>query len=82
MKNKFKMELTWHNCYDCPPEEPYNDRLWVTDEEWVFPVKYQKAHGWYDKESGEYLPFELLWKYWWADPEQTVRGCSEFREEN
>jgi hypothetical protein len=81
MKDKFTMPLTWHNCYDCPPEEHYNDRLWATDGTWVFSVTYQYAYGWYDKEAGEYLPGGLLWKYYWADPEQTVRGCSEFKEE-
>lgn len=81
MKDKFTMSLTWHNCYSCPPEESYNDRLWATDGKWVFPVKYQKPYGWYDKEAGQYLPFEMLWSYWWADVEQTVQGCSEFKGE-
>lgn len=39
---------------------------------------YEKARGWYNKETGDYLPFELIWKYWWADMEQTVRDCLEF----
>lgn len=82
MKNKFKMELTWHNCYECPPEESYNDLLWVTDGRWVFPAKYQAPNHWHDYEAGEYLPFELLWNYWWADSEQTVRNCPEFKEED
>lgn len=81
MKNKFKMELTWHNCYDFPPEESWNEKLWATDGKYVFPVVYEKARGWYDKEAGDYLPFDLIWEYWWADLEQTVRGCSEFKEE-
>lgn len=81
MKDKFKMELTWHNCYSCPPEESWNEKLWATDGKWVFPVKYYKTRGWYDQEAGEYLPFDMLYDYWWADPEQTVRDCSEFQEE-
>lgn len=76
-KKKFKMPIVWHNCYDCPPEELWNEKLWVTDGKYVFPVTYEKSCGWYNKESGDYLPFELIWQYWWADLEQTVRGCSE-----
>lgn len=79
MINKFTMPLTWHNCYSYPPEEPYNDKLWATDGTWVFPVEYDREEGWYDKGAENYLPFELIWKYWWADLEQTVRGCSEFK---
>lgn len=81
MKDKFTMPLTWHNCYSCPPEEQWNDKLWATDGNRVFPVVYDRENGWYDKEAREYLPFELIWKYWWADIEQTVRGCSEFKGE-
>ena len=29
--DKFKMELTWHNCKTCPPEECFNSYLLVTD---------------------------------------------------
>lgn len=79
MKDKFTIPLTWHNCYDYPPEESWNDSLIATDGQRVFPVKYGKVTGWYDKEAGECLPFELIWEYWWADLEQTVRGCSEFK---
>ena len=81
MKNKFKMPLTWHNCYSCPPEEPYNNRLWATDGYVVFPVVYDIMDGWWNVESENCLPFELLYDYWWADMEQTVRGCSEFKGE-
>ena len=79
MKNKFTMSLTWHNCQSFPPEESWNEKLWATDGKWVFPVEYDKTRGWYDKEAGEYLPFDMIYDYWWADAEQTVRGCSEFR---
>ena len=79
MKNKFKMELTWHNCHSYPPEESYNENLWATDGRWVFPVEYDREYGWYDKEAGSYLLFGSLSNYWWADVEQTVGGCSEFK---
>lgn len=80
MKNKFKMELTWHNCESYPPSEAHNDRLLATDGLWVFPVRYDRADGWYDVEDGNYLPFELIWKYYWADLNQTVRKCLEFKK--
>ena len=81
MKDKFTMSLTWHNCYYYPPAEPYNDNLWATDGRWVFPVEYDKVHGWRQKGDVDYLPFELIWQYYWADLEQTVRGCLEFKGE-
>lgn len=80
MKNKFKIELTWHNCLTCPPEEYWNDDLYVTDGEYLHSVKYSKEFGWWSRETGDYLPFDLLWKYWWADLNQTVNNCSEFKE--
>ena len=81
MKNKFKMELTWHNCQTYPPSEAYNDNLVATDGTNVFKVKYDRLTGWLNLNTIKPLPFELLWEYWWADLEQTVRGCSEFKEE-
>ena len=76
---KFTMELVWHNCYECPPEESFNDNLIATDGERVFKVKYDKNVGWFDLDNIKFLPFELLWEYWWADIEQTVHGCSDFK---
>ena len=81
MKNKFKMQLTWHNCYDYPPTEPYNDNLWATDGRWVFPVEYDQEHGWREKGEIDYWPLKRFLIYYWADLEQTVRGCSEFKGE-
>lgn len=81
MKNKFQMPLTWHNCYSCPPEEPWNDDLWVTNGVWVFPAEYIKTRGWYDKNTKECLPFEMLSDYYWADLKRTVRGCPELKED-
>lgn len=78
-KKKFAIPIVWHNCYDYPPKESWNEKLWVTDGERVFPVTYDKSSGWYNQEEKTYLPFELIWKYWWADLEQTIKGCSEFK---
>ena len=74
MKDKFKMELVWHNCYSYPPSESYNEHLFVTDGNEVFETKYIKGSGWFDYDKCEFLPPELLWKYWWADIERTIRG--------
>jgi hypothetical protein len=81
-KNKFKIELVWHNCYDCPPEEYWNDNLYVTDGKYIHSVEYNKEYGWWSRELGDYLPFDSIWKYWWADLEQTVNKCLEFTKEN
>lgn len=78
-KNKFKMELVWHNCYECPPEESFNDNLIATDGKRVFKVKYDKNVGWFDLDNVSFLPFELIWSYWWADITQTVNECSDFK---
>lgn len=78
-KKKFKIPIVWHNCYNCPPTEPYNSRLLATNGNFVFSVEYDVINGWYDKDRECYLPFDLLYDYWWADVEQTVRECSEFK---
>ena len=77
-KNKFKIELVWHNCYEYPPAEAFNDNLVATDGKRVFKVKYDKNVGWFDLDNVRFLPFEMLCDYWWADIIQTVRNCSDF----
>lgn len=80
MENKFKMPLTWHNCHHYPPTESYNSNLIVTDGTDVFKAKYDKLTGWMNMNTIRRLPFDMLYDYWWADLEQTVRGCSEFKK--
>ena len=80
MNNKFTMELVWHNCLTYPPKEYWNDNLYVTDGTCVHSVKYNKEHGWWSRTTGDYLPFDLLWEYWWADIEQTVKCEPRFVE--
>ena len=75
---KFTMPLVWHNCYECPPEESFNDNLIATDGKRVFKVKYDKNVGWFDLDNVNFLPFELIWAYWWADITQTVHNCCDF----
>lgn len=81
MKNKFTMSLTWHNCQTYPPSEAYNSNLIATDGVNVFKVKYSRLTGWLNLDTIKCLPFDMLYDYWWADIEQTVRGCSEFKGE-
>ena len=77
--NKFVMELVWHNCYDCPPEEYWNDDLYITRGDFVHSAKYDKERGWWSRELGDYIPIDILWEYWWADLNQTVQNVPRFR---
>lgn len=81
MSNKFKMELTWHSCTDCLPEEDYNPCLYVTDGSEVFPTTWKRDYGWPRfVVGGCYIePGVNSDKYWWADLEQTVRSEERFR---
>ena len=71
--DKFKMELTWHNCKTCPPTEDFNSWLMITDgrntDVFVYDVKY-----------GFPVVDDRLHKYWWADLARTVRETKEFKE--
>lgn len=77
---KFKMELTWHNCSECPPEECTNDYLIATDGDDVFEAAWYAPdgfmihanHGW----SGLYDDSD---KWYWADIRQTVQKDSRFK---
>jgi hypothetical protein len=73
--DKFKMELTWHNCKTCPPKEKYNPWL-------VYTNGYYIASCEYDKRYGFSIDVDDLHEYWWADIAHTVRGASEFKECN
>lgn len=81
MKNKFKIELTWHNCLTYPPKEYWNKNLYISDGTYVSGVEYDKQYGWFDQSMGDYIPYQELYKYWWADLNQTVINCSEFKED-
>lgn len=82
--DKFKMELTWHNCATCPPEEDFNHDLFFTNGTGVM-------HGWYSIYCGYNLhgvdkedqPQEYhLPNLWWADITRTLTGKSHgFKEE-
>ena len=72
---KFKMELTWHNCKTHTPKENHNPWL-------VYTNGYDIAYGAYDKRYGFPIDKDDLHEYWWADIAQTVRGSSKFKEYN
>ena len=75
MTNKFKMNLTWHNCETCPPEEDYNSYWFGTNGTVVVPAEYRKGHGFFFQEK--LINDDDIW---WADLEQTVREIPEFKE--
>ena len=81
MMNKFKMELTWHNCETCPPDELYNNRLIMTNGRYTFDVAYHQEIGWQRVADRVLIPQQQLKDYYWADIDQTVRGCPEFKGE-
>lgn len=70
--DKFKMVLTWHNCETCPPEEDYNDELYVTDGVEVYHVEYSKDRGWWSWGFDDYFTKEELRECWWADLRRTL----------
>lgn len=73
--DKFKMELTWHNCKTCPPEESYNPYLVYTNGHIVEACSYYKKYGFPVMD-------DELDQYWWADLRRTVRECRDFQEAN
>ena len=68
--DKFKMELTWHSCETCPPEEYYNPYLFITNGRSVIVAEYRKDYGFFVSNSCHPIDCSGLW---WADLEQTVR---------
>jgi hypothetical protein len=70
--SKFKMELTWHNCETCPPNEPYNSRLLITDGGTIAFGKFGYGQFYVNN-----MPVNKS-LCWWADIDQTVRNTKEF----
>lgn len=81
--DKFKMELTWHNCKTCHPKEIKNDFLVATNGNEIFNMSWSQQSGYHIEQNDSYsipLP-EVVWNdWWWADLYQTVRGTREFQE--
>ena len=78
--DKFKMELTWHNCATCPPEECFNSYLLVTDGWDIQIMIWDELWGGFRNRNLE-VKGTCMIKYWWADIAQTVHKTHEFREE-
>ena len=77
---KFTMELVWHNCLECPPEEVRNDYLIATDGADVCEAFWYKPDGFMIR--GKYRWHGLyngLEKWYWADIRDTVRCDSRFQ---
>ncbi len=79
MKDKFTISLTWHNCFTYPPEEHWNNNLYISNGQYVSHAKYDARYGWFDCSAGDYVAFELLHEFYWADLEQTVVNSQEFQ---
>ena len=80
MKDKFKVNLVWHNCKTYPPEEDWNDQLIVTDGEHTTLAQYDKPDIWWDLIVGERIPVRYLSEYWWADVRQTMAASIELMD--
>lgn len=71
--DKFKMELTWHNCKTHPPKEAYNAWLIITNGHNTDSFVYYSKYGFP-------VADDELHEYWWADLARTVRESNEFKE--
>jgi hypothetical protein len=83
MKDKFTMELVWHNCATHPPKEDYNNCLLLSDGRCYFDAeyiggKYSENGEWYDIDLKEMIPQEELQDFYWADMRQTVGSSNDF----
>lgn len=78
LKDKFTMELVWHNCITCPPTENHNYFIMSNGDDW-WPVEYWAGSGWF-LYSGLQFSKDELSKLYWADISQTAKGTVEFQE--
>lgn len=80
MMKKFTMELVWHNCWECPPEEVTNDFLIMTDGVDVYEAFWYRPDGFMIRtKDGWHGVYEDQNKWYWADIRQTVRGDLRFK---
>lgn len=79
---KFTMELVWHNCLKCPPEEAANNYLIATDGYDVYDAAWYSPDGFmiYDRYDCRWHGlYEDLGVWYWADIKQTVKGEPRFK---
>lgn len=72
--DKMKMELVWHNCVTCQPEEDFVSGLYVTDGRGIFMVDWWRSAGY---RNGNFVidPTKDKSKsWWWSDLRQTTIG--------
>jgi hypothetical protein len=77
--DKFKMELTWHNCKICQPEEDSNGCLIITNGKLIYQVAWSRFWQGFGSPSIEIKDEDLI-NWWWADIIQTVHKTKEFKE--
>lgn len=77
-KDKFTINLVWHNCKTYPPEEKWNVNLYATDGRDVFKVVYDYREGWFMLISNRRIPTDELDEFWWADLQQTINTSDKF----
>ena len=75
-KNKFTMELVWHNCLTYKPEEKFNQELYATDGTKFYKVVYKKDIGFVG--DGIFIDDTVAKNYWWADLLQTINHTRGF----
>ena len=81
--DKFKMNLTWHNCETHPPKEVENDCLIMTDGVNVFEAFWYSPDGFMiHTKYGWHGVYEDLNGWYWADVVQTVNKTPQFKEKN
>ena len=79
--DKFKMELTWHNCKTCQPEEDSNGHLLITNGKLIYEAVWSRFWQGFGSHNIEIKDEELI-NWWWADIVHTVRNAKEFKEES
>ena len=80
MKDKFIMNLVWHNCKTYPPQELYNTFLLATNGGDVHITRWHRAEGYeiVTADGYEYIKYNELEEWYWADIRQTVQTSQEF----
>lgn len=83
---KHTMELVWHSCVDCLPEEDYNPHLYVTDGTDVIEMEWERDG---DHQRFIFEDEACLFRleagadadgWWWADLVQTVSGFAPIQK--
>ena len=68
--DKMTMELVWHNCETCRPEEEYNECLYLTNGDVIFEATWDNGYWLF---AGEKYIDDIR-GLWWADIVHTVNN--------